>query len=200
MRKREKYIKIDSRFLSIITGIVIGLIFIIVFLVGHKSALIELQITLSVISGILFIFLFLGLYKGIKIKAKHITFGSWKFLSKDSLTDLSGIDVPDIGFPDMVDGIDDIAGVIMAILLWIVVAIVLVAFLFFVANILWGVIFFLLVALYWIFYRAYRQVFIKSRKCIGNLRFSLLYSLYYTILYTGWIFIITFVVRLIKTI
>lgn len=43
-------------------------------------------------------------------------------------------------------------------------------------------------ALYWIFYRALRLVFAKSRTCQGQLLRSMEYALLYTACYTGWIF------------
>jgi hypothetical protein len=43
-------------------------------------------------------------------------------------------------------------------------------------------------AVFWVFNRALRQVFARSRQCHGRLAPSLGYALVFTILYTGWLF------------
>ena len=70
----------------------------------------------------------------------------------------------------------------------VVVLIVLVLALWLLANIGLAVGLVLFLALSWIFCRALRQVFARSRTCRGRLGPSMGYALLYTVLYTGWLF------------
>lgn len=103
--------------------------------------------------------------------------------------DVTGsLDVPrfdDLEFPDTGD---DLIGIIISIVLWILVSVVLLTVLFFLANVIWAVLLVLGLIIYWVFYRALRQAFIKSRICKGNILKSIGYGFVYTVLYTGWIF------------
>jgi hypothetical protein len=56
------------------------------------------------------------------------------------------------------------------------------------ANMVWGIIFVLAVIVYWIFYRALRLAFIKSRSCKGKVLLSLGYGLMYTIMYMSCVY------------
>jgi hypothetical protein len=47
-----------------------------------------------------------------------------------------------------------------------------------------------LLALYWMFYRALKLVFDKTSVCRGQWMPSLGYALLYTVLYTGWLFLL----------
>lgn len=91
--------------------------------------------------------------------------------------------------PDL-DAGGGILGFITTILLWIFIAISAVMLLIFVFTILWSALLILIFILYWLFFRALRLVFLKSQLCKGNMGLSLGYSFLYTLLYTGWIFII----------
>lgn len=71
----------------------------------------------------------------------------------------------------------------------IVITIVALILLFLLANAVWGVIFVLAVAVYWVFYqRALRLALVKSRICKGKFVPSLDYGLMYTTMYSGWIY------------
>ncbi|MGE5327887.1 MAG: hypothetical protein ACM3KR_00060 [Deltaproteobacteria bacterium] len=192
MLKREKYIKLNSRELVSTSIFVVILVLALTFILGHKSVFTELQISVSIISLILFLFLFIGLYRGTRIKKEHVEAKEWNAVSLEKFKGCW-----DAGF------IIDAGGIIeflASILLWIVVSLLLIVVLFLLTNIIWGLAFFLFFILYWVFYRAYRQVFIKSRKCRGNIIKSLLYSIYYTLMYSGWILLIMTAVRILKKI
>jgi hypothetical protein len=62
----------------------------------------------------------------------------------------------------------------------------------------WLSIFIILAMLYWLFFRALKVVFSKSKRTKDDLQMSIIYSLTYTILYTGWMFGIVYLTELIK--
>lgn len=186
MGKRIKYPLWDAKTLTIVLLLVFVLSTGLVFFLGHRSVFVELQITLAVISFCLFNFLSVGLYKGIRIKKDK--FSDSKFEALDVMDVSSGLDVPSIGDLEFPDTGDDLVGIIISIVLWILVSVVLVTILFFLANFVWAVLLVLVFIIYWVFYRALRQAFIKSRICKGNIIKSMGYGFIYTVLYTGWIF------------
>ena len=64
--------------------------------------------------------------------------------------------------------------------------------------IFWFSLFVILAMLYWVFFRALKLVFSKSDETKGNFVKSIVYSLGYTILFTGWIFGIAYLVENLK--
>ncbi|EKE07207.1 MAG: hypothetical protein ACD_18C00158G0004 [uncultured bacterium] len=172
----------------IISIIVISLVSYLVFSFGHKSIYEELNITLLIIASILFLFLSIGIYHGLNIEPQEKITKWRKFKTSifDTLYhfDLNIFNIMEIG---------GIVGIIMAIIMWIVVSIFLLVILTFLANLIWGLLLFLFGVTYWIFYRALHQVFLKTKKCKGNLLKSIYYSLFYTIMYIGWIFILIYI-------
>jgi len=154
-----------------------------VFVLGHKSVFVELKRTLIVISILLFLFLTIGLYKGIRIKNDPLITGKWQFFR--------GLDIFDVGSHlDVLEFADGIVTFILSLILWLILSAVLLILILVLANVIWGAIFILGIIVYWVFYRAFRLVFLKSRICQGNLVLSLRYSLWYTFLYTGWIYVL----------
>ncbi|KAF0143971.1 MAG: hypothetical protein FD156_2245 [Nitrospirae bacterium] len=166
--------------IALVSSAVVIVISLTVFFVSKRSIYEELETMASIIALILFVFLSYGLYKGATIIGKPL-FPELKFVDL-SLADAPTIDVPDI---DIGDGI---GGIIVSIILWIVLTVVIFLLLAFVFTTLWSVLLLLVFALYWIFYRALKIVFLKARLCKGNLGLSIKYSLMYTVLYTGWFF------------
>ena len=83
----------------------------------------------------------------------------------------------------------------MGVLLSIVVMFLLIVFFWLLVNALWPLIMLIAVALFWVFNRALRQVFARSRQCKGNLAASLGYALVYTTLYTGWLMALIWLVK-----
>jgi magnesium-transporting ATPase (P-type) len=170
----------NAKTLALVSAAVVIITACTVFLLSKKSIYDELEITVSIIAFVLFAFLAYGLYNGATIVGKPL-FPELKFVDP-SLVDAAPIDVPDI---DVGDGI---GGIIISIVLWIVLTIILFILLTFVLTTVWSVLLVLIFALYWLFYRALRIVFLKARICKGDLGLSIQYSLMYTVLYTGWIF------------
>jgi hypothetical protein len=170
----------NAKTIALVSAAVVIITACTVFLISKKSIYDELEITVSIIAFVLFAFLCYGLYNGATMVGKPLS-PELKFIDP-SLVDATPIDVPDI---DVGDGI---GGVIISIILWIVLTIVLFILLTFVLTTLWSVLLLLVFALYWLFYRALRIVFLKARICKGDLGLSMQYSLMYTVLYTGWIF------------
>ncbi len=185
LAKRIKYPIWNAKTLTIVLTVVFTLSAGLTFFLGHKSVFVELQITLSVISLSLFAFLSIGLYKGIRIRKEKIE--GPKFQPIDMFDMASGgLALPRFNDFDFLDSGDDLIGIVVSIVLWIIVSIVLVAILFFLASVAWAVLLALWFIVYWVFYRALRQAFLKSRVCRGNLIKSLSYGILYTAFYTGW--------------
>ena len=102
------------------------------------------------------------------------------------------IDMPSI---DVGDGI---GGLILSIVLWIAMSILFVVLLIVLEAVFWFSLFIILAMLYWIFFRALKFVFNKSKDTKGDIGISAVYSLTYTLLYVGWIFGIVYLTEIIK--
>jgi len=180
----------NGRTIAIISAAVIIVTAALVFLTNKRSIYDELEITVAIIAFALFIFLTYGLYNGATIVGKPI-------FPKLKQIDTSGMD-----FTGDLTGIElgeGIFGIIGTILLWIVLAIVIVLLLSFILTVLWSAILIFAFVLYFLFFRALRIVFLKSKICKGDLGMSLKYSFLYSILYTGWIFGITMLTKYFST-
>ena len=161
---------------------------------GQKPFITELQLSLAGIAGVLFLMISIGLFQGIRVKVVKLP----QPKSTDSkISDhVDGEDVVDaVGVgadaaSSLADGADE--GCVVAFLLGILVFVAL-----FLVMILWesGILIALAGAVYWIFCRAMRQVFLKSPRCKGNLGRSIAFALLYTALYTGWLFALLEAVR-----
>jgi hypothetical protein len=161
-----------------------------VFVFGKRSLFAETELTLVIIAAGLFLFLSVGLYRGIRVRRR----------------DLPGIAASETPLKNVMDGMDplstsfEVAGaaddilsaiggfivaliglIVLGVVLWILLSLGVVVWVF------------LLAALAWVFHRALRVVFSKSRVCRGNLAKSLAYALMYTLLYTGWLFALVIV-------
>lgn len=161
----------------------------IVFIVSEKSIFTRIEITISIMAAILFAFLVFGLYYGIRMKKEQMEVPIPK-LGPDTFN-------PDLALDGCSEGIflaDDFAGFFGTLLLGIILALV-ISLLF---PAIWGGFLMLFAGLFWVFSRALRIVFTKSRICKGNLSLSLRYGLKYTFIYTGWIFIVIFIINLIR--
>jgi len=135
------------------------------------------------------------LYLGVGIKDNYKGIGRLKLGEYTPLSDAGSLslDTPTI------DAGDGIGGIIVSILLWIVLAIIVIALLILFEALIWASWAILLAMLYWIFIRAMRIVFVKSRITKGNLKQSIFYGLYYSIAYVGWIIGIAVAMDLLKT-
>jgi hypothetical protein len=192
LKVKQTYLKGKSVFIVLL--LVVGLTIITVYLSGinyNRSLTSNFYISLGIISIILFVFMTYGLYFGIGLLdnfPKFQKFERGRFLP----TYGHNIDLP--GF-DVGEGI---AGIVLSILLWIGMAILFIILLALVEALFWLSIFIILAMLYWLFFRALKVVFSKSKRTKDDLQMSIIYSLTYTILYTGWMFGIVYLTELIK--
>ncbi len=214
--KTSRYPVWSAKAITIAAILVVASIYVLVFWLSYSSIIVEFQITLMVIAIALFAFLAIGLYKGVRLERPHVEQPVYKPLRSDStpsvISNKSKSRAPTSaqsstgssfmqflleGLGNLGGGIggDDLAGCLTSILVWIGIAILFVIILPLLAEIVWATIFVLLLAFYWIFYKAFRLVFAKSRMCRGQLLLSIRYSLLYTVLYTGWLAVVLWIGR-----
>ncbi len=183
-----------------------------VFWRSTSSFIVELQITLYIVAAVLLGFLTVALYKGVRVQRSPADRPVWRSLrnrfkrphiSADDAIDAAGvvadvassIDISNLDLPDLSDSGDDLVGCLVSIVLWVAVAALIIVLLPIIVEVVWAVLFLLVAVLYWIFYRALRVVFIQSRKCRGNWLRSTGYAGFYTLLYTGWLFVVVLIVK-----
>ncbi|MDQ0888622.1 small-conductance mechanosensitive channel [Paenibacillus sp. V4I9] len=182
----KRYKVINAKMATLLSLSAMVLTLFLVFSIGHRSILIELEITTGVLAVVLFTFLSFGLYRGVRLQNDPLykegwkPFGKWDVLDFASAGDLFPVEFPGEG----------LFGIALTVIAWIVITIVMLILIFLVGNMLWGIIVFMGVMLYWLFYRAYRYVFLKGRACRNRVGLSLAYGGLYTVLYTGWAFIL----------
>jgi hypothetical protein len=172
-----------------VTLIVVTLTILGIWLFGlgqHRSLYDNSLLSTTVLSVGFFLFLTVGLYKGVKLKDNVGKLTDQLKPSKAA----DFIDVQSGG--DFVDAGDGIEGVIMSIFLWIVVTLLIGLFLWLFGAMLWTGIVVFVAMLYWVYFRAVRLVFKNSNKSKGNLVTSIVYGLFYTLLYNCWIYGIIF--------
>lgn len=188
MKAKQTYLKGKSVF--IVSLIVITITALTVYLTGinyNRSVTLNLYLSLSIIGTVLILFMTYGLYTGVKLKdnyPKNKTLKSGDYIS-------SAGSFPDIQAPT-IDTEDVIIGIVVSFLFWIVTSVLLFLFLILIEAIFWFSIFILLAMLYWVFFRALKLVFSKSKTTKNNLGLSLMYATFYTTLYLSWIFLITY--------
>lgn len=139
-------------------------------------------ISTTILSIAFFLFVTIGLYNGVKLKDN---LGS--IVDKFKTTETPDV-TPGLASEGPVDIGEGIAGVILSIVLWIVMAIVFSIALWIFSNILVVAILTFIAMLYWVFFRALRLVFKNSNKSKGNLPESIKWGFTYTLLYNFWIY------------
>ena len=192
MKAKQNYLKGKSVF--IVSLIVIGITILTVYLTGinfNRSLTSNLYLSLGIISTALFLFMTYGLYNGIGLIDNFPKFRNFR------PGDLTGSASPTIDIPSVEVG-DGIGGLILSILLWIGMSILFIVLLVIFEVVFWFSLFIILAMLYWIFFRALKFVFSKSKETKGDIGISAVYSLTYTLLYTGWIFGIVYLTEIIK--
>jgi hypothetical protein len=154
-----------------------------------------MEVTLAVVAAAVFIFLTVGLYSGARVRKREVVaaefkpVGGFKGLAG---SDAGGcLDFGSLSF-DLGDGCGEVIG---GLVIGIVLMILLVVGLWLFLNVALIVFFLLSIAVGWVFHRALRQVFAKSRLCRGDLVNSLYYAAIYTLLYTGWLFAVLMLVE-----
>jgi hypothetical protein len=205
---------LSVRAFTLVTIPVVAAVALIAFWRSTSPVIVELQITLYIVAVVLFGFLMVALYQGVRVQRSRSDRPGWRpllrrnkgeqpLITADDALDVAGvaadvlssIDVKDIDLPDLSDGGDDLVGCLLAIVFWIGVTLVIIIVLPILIELVWAVAFILIAVLYWIFYRALRVVFIRSRQCRGNWPRSLGYAGFYTLLYTGWLFVVLLIVK-----
>jgi hypothetical protein len=199
----------------IVTLIVILLTILGVYFLGlgqHRTFFENSMMSTTVLASAFFSFITIGLYCGFKIKndagnvkelyqskffrSDYSYFSSstkTKSKSQDSSAFYEGLD---LGNPST-DG-DDILGILVAIVVWIIVAVVLAFAVAFIGDLLIISLLAFVGMLYWIFFRALRLVFKNSNRSKGKLFESMKWGLFYTVLYSGWIYGIFIIIGFIK--
>jgi hypothetical protein len=194
MKPNKTYLKGKSVF--IVSLLVIIVTALTVYLSGinyHRSITTNSYVSLGIIAIALFSFLSYGLYKGIDIEDNYPKLKG--FTLKNKLKNFSGFEeAPDFDF----DLGDDIGGIIIAILMWLLFSVVLITLLIVLQTIVWFSILLILAMLYWVFFRALRLVFAKGTETENNLRSSMMYAFGYTFLFIGWLFGIIYITTLFK--
>lgn len=153
-----------------------------VFWFGQRRLLQEMEVLLAIVAAGMFLFLAVGLFRGVRIRKREEVAGKFELVGGLGKNWGSGFDLMDLSGSG---GCGDIVG---GIILGIVLLVVLVVGIWLFINVALIVFFLLSIAVGWVFQRALRQVFAKSRVCRGKATTSLLYAAWYTFLYTGWLF------------
>ena len=192
MKAKQTYLKGKSIFVVSLT--VVGITVLTVFLTSshyHRTISSNLFLSLSVIATALFLFITYGLYKGIGLIDDFPRVEKFESRTVFSHSE-QGPKLPSI---EVGEGI---SGLLLSILLWIVMSVVFAVLLIALEFVLWLSLFLIIAMLYWVFFRALKFVFRKSKDTKDNLGISAVYGLTYTALYTGWIFGIIYVAELLK--
>lgn len=192
MKIKQKYVKGKSVF--IIFLLVIGITILTVYLTGinyNRSLTSNFYLSLGIIATVLFLFMAYGLYIGIGIIDNFPTFRNFK--RGEIISNASPpFDIPSITVED------GVGGLILSVLLWIAMTVLILILLVVLEAVFWFSLFIIMAMLYWIFFRALKFVFIKSKDTQGDIGISAMYSLTYTLLYVGWIFGIVYLTEVIK--
>ena len=192
--KRVRYPVWSVKTITVTALFVVTVTALSVFLLGKRSIFVETELTLGIVAAALFVFLAVGLYHGVRVRRRDVpTFDAPGVDFADLGNNLPGNLGDGVGIPDGLDGDEGCLVAVVGLLLAALAAVVLLVVLWVVLNlgiVLWV---FLLTALAYVFYLALRQVFARSRTTRGNLGASLGYALFYTLLYTGWLFAVVFI-------
>ncbi len=142
-----------------------------------------------------FVFITSGLYNGWKLKD---TLGKFNLRRKiPRPPDTGGFDAGGFDLADA--GAEGIGGILVAIFLWICIAVIGSMVLFYAGTIIWLTIVSIAAILYWIIFRAFRLIFKNSTECSGNITKSILIAVLYTLLYNFWIYGIIFGVHFLNS-
>jgi hypothetical protein len=192
LKIKQNYLKGKSVF--IVSLLVIGITILTVYLTGinyNRNLTSNLYLSLGIIATALFLFMTYGLYRGIGLIDNFPKFREFK------RGEIIGNTQPTFETPSIDVG-DGIGGLILSILLWIGMTILIIVLLIVLEAVFWFSLFIILAMLYWIFFRALKFVFNKSKDTKGDIGISAVYSLTYTLLYVGWIFGIVYLTEIMK--
>ncbi|PQA97608.1 hypothetical protein SAMN05421796_102299 [Chryseobacterium piscicola] len=186
MNLKNKFL-VETKILSLLALGIIILVILCVWVSGfqsHRTLFENSIISTTILGGTFFLFISLGLYFGLKLKenvGELISEEKLKEIAhKTPLIDTSSVEIPAIG--------DGIGGWVLGVILWFVLAILAAFLLYFLGVFLWSATFIFAAMLYWVFFRAIRLVFKNSRQCKGDLFKSITFGLFYSFLYSAWIY------------
>lgn len=192
LKPQQTYLKGKSIF--IVSLLVIATTVLTVYLTGinyNRSLTSNLYLSLAIIAIALFLFMTYGLYKGIGVIDNFPKFREFKteniFIESGELPEISSVDVG-----------EGIGSLIVSILIWIGMSVLFIFLCIVLEAFLWFSIFIISAMLYWVFFRALKFVFSKSKDTKGDIGISGIYSLAYTLLYVGWIFGIVYLTEILK--
>ena len=151
-----------------------------IVLITHKSIYDEIEYIIIAVALIMFGFLVNGLYSGAKIKGKPSP-PNIKFLGK-TIDFTSGIDVLDFDFDGGPIG-------------WLFASIVVIVLFVLFSTIIWALFLILLFIFSWLVFRAIRLVLINGMLCKGDLKKSFHLAAQYTLLYSGWLFAVIWILE-----
>jgi hypothetical protein len=192
LKIKQPYLKGKSVFA--VSLFVIAITILTVYLTGihyNRSITANLYLSLAIIATALFLFITYGLYYGIKLIDN---FPKYKNFETGDITRNA---TPKLELPSIEVG-DGIGGFIISLLLWVAMSIVFVVLLLVLEVLFWLSLFILLAMLYWVFFRALKFVFSKSKVTKGDLGISAVYAITHTIFYVGWIYGIVYLTQIIK--
>lgn len=185
LRSEKVFLTTKNTFIISVIVTVLTIFGIWLFGIGNNRTLFENSLlSTSTLAIAFFLFLMINLYRGVKLKDNLGKISDR--INRENLPDFAGTEISGDSIPD-VDG-DGIGAIIIGILAWILFSIILVFLLWILGTILWVFILIFASMLYWIFYRALRFAFKHSKECKGNLTLSAGYAIFYTILYSCWIY------------
>lgn len=192
-RQRERRYPIWSARAILGVGLIAVIIATILTLaLGHQRLLVELELTLGIVAIGLFLFLTTGLYLGARVRKNEQLVGELKLVD-------TGVGNLDVGSGiDLTSGADDPLGCLFAVIVGVLLSVLIVILMLLFLNLAAIVFFLFMLAVGWIFHRALRNVFAKSKRCRGDLLASIAYAGMYTLLYTGWLLAILMAVDWLK--
>jgi len=178
--------------------LVSSIIIITVWLTGldiHRTISNNAIYSLTIISIIFFCFITYGLYRGIALSDD---FGSIK--SKIGFVEPSGIsgDIPTESISIGEFASEGLEGILVGILMWIGILILTVILTLFFETIVFAGLAIFTGILYWIFNRATKMIFRYSRLTKNNLNKSMWIGFKYSIMYSGWIYAIIWILKYLK--
>lgn len=184
---------LTAKSFTIVAVLTVTLTALCVYVFGKRSFWVETEWVLSIVAVALFAFLATGLYRGIRVRKKDAPkLETTRFEMSDVAANFPDSGIGDMSCPiDAVDGegcFAGIVGAILAVLVGIVLVFVLAGLIWVFANVALVLMAVGLFALAWVFHRALRQVFVRSKQCRGNMALSLKWAGTYTILYLGWLY------------
>ncbi|MEI8197139.1 MAG: hypothetical protein WCI73_14675 [Phycisphaerae bacterium] len=188
--RREIY---SPRWLLLISLLSAAVVALLALLLGHGSLLRESVITLSIISAALFLFLTVGFYRGVRIRREVVDLRPKEAIQFGKLYE--GVDLSNLDFSGFEAFGDHPLGCLGALVMGLLVLLLLPLVLWLTTNLFWVAIPLAFTALYYVFSRSLRQVFLRSQRTRRNLALSLVNSLLFTSLYTSWFWLLLSIVE-----